>query len=206
MLPKPLASKVSFLNMVALVALFALSACSLNVKKGENGEDKRVDIDTPVGAIHVGEGADARDTGLPVYPGAHAKEKNASSDKNSGNVNISSSLFGLKVVAIEFLSDDPPDKLVAFYQDKLKSYGNVLECHSDKHGDPGDVKVNIDSKDAKSHQLNCGDNKGSTIELKVGTDENQHIVSITPQDGGKGTDFALVYVQVHGKDKDKGTI
>lgn len=206
MLPKPLASKVSFPSVLALVALFALSACSLNVKKGENGEDKRVDIDTPVGAIHVGEGADARDTGLPVYPGARAKEKNANSDKNSGNVNISSSLFGLKVVAIEFLSDDPPDKLVAFYQDKLKSYGNVLECHSDKHGDPGDVKVNIDSKDAKSHQLNCGDNKGSTIELKVGTDENQHIVSITPQDGGKGTDFALVYVQVHGKDKDKGTI
>jgi hypothetical protein len=206
MLPKPLASKVSFPSMVALVALFALSACSLNVKKGENGEDKRVDIDTPVGAIHVGEGADARDTGLPVYPGARAKEKNANSDKNSGNVNISSSLFGLKVVAIEFLSDDPPDKLVAFYQDKLKSYGNVLECHSDKHGDPGDVKVNIDSKDPKPHQLNCGDNKGSTIELKVGTDENQHIVSITPQDGGKGTDFALVYVQVHGKEKDKGTI
>jgi hypothetical protein len=188
-----------------VAAILTLPACSLNVKKGDNGEDKRVDINTPVGGIHVGEGADPRDTGLPVYPGARPKPK-SNDDKSSANVNISSSFFGLRVVAIEYLSDDSPDKLIAFYKDKLKTYGNVLECHTDKRGDPGDVHVNIDDKDKKSHELNCGDNKGSTIELKVGTEENQHIVAIGPQDGGKGTDFGLVYVQVHAGDKDKGTI
>lgn len=192
--------------VIAIAALLALPACSLNVKKGENGEEKRVDINTPVGGIHVGEGADPRDTGLPVYPGARLKNTGSDNNKNSANVNISSGLFGLKVVALEYLSDDTPDKLISFYKDKLKTYGSVLECHTDKRGDPGDVHLNIDSKDPKAHELKCGNDKGSTIELKVGTDENQHLVSIGPQDDGKGTDFALVYVQVHGGDKDKGTI
>jgi hypothetical protein len=205
MLPKLPASSLASTCVVA--ALLAFPACSLNVKKGDNGEDKRVDISTPVGGIHVSQGADPRDTGLPVYPGARLKDKGAGDDKNSANVNISSSFFGLKVVAVEYLSDDSPDKLIAFYKDRLKSYGNVLECHTEHRGDPGDVNVNIDSKDPKAHELNCGPNKGSTIELKVGSQENQHIVSIGPQDGGgKGSDFALVYVQVHGGDKDKGTI
>ena len=35
------------------VALLLLPACSVNVKKGENGEDKKVDIHTPVGDIKV---------------------------------------------------------------------------------------------------------------------------------------------------------
>jgi hypothetical protein len=198
-------SNFSSVGVLAVAALLALPACSLNVKKGDNGEEKRVDINTPVGALHVGEGADPRDTGLPVYPGARVKQK--SGDKNSANVNISSSFFGLKVVALEYLSDDSPDKLISFYKDKLNSYGNVLECHTDKHNDPANVHVNIDDKDKKSHALHCDDNKGSTVELKVGTEENQHIVAISPpDDGGKGSDFALVFVQVHGGDKDKGTI
>jgi hypothetical protein len=205
MFPRLQASNVPSACVLAVAALLALPACSLNVKKGDNGEEKRVDISTPVGGIHVGEGADPRDTGLPVYPGARVKEKTG--DKNSANVNISSSFFGLKVVALEYLSDDSPDKLISFYKDKLKSYGNVLECHTDKHGDPGDVHVNIGEKDKKSHELRCDDHKGSTVELKVGTEENQHIVAISPPDGGgNGSDFALVFVQVHAGDKDKGTI
>jgi len=38
--------------------------------------------------------------------------------------------------------------------------------------------------------------------LKVGTKDNQHVVSISPQDKGKGTDFALVFVQARGSSKD----
>ena len=53
----------------ASAAALALSACSVNVHKGENGEDKKVEIQTPVGGIHVSEQADVRDVGLSVYPG-----------------------------------------------------------------------------------------------------------------------------------------
>jgi hypothetical protein len=59
--------------------------------------------------------------------------------------------------------------------------------------------MSSDSDDSKSKELKCeGDNSGNVIELKVGTQEKQHIVSIQPKD--KGTDFALVFVQTRGKD------
>jgi hypothetical protein len=194
-----------FVLAVAIAALLGLPACSVNVKKGENGEEKKVDIETPVGGIHVSKGADVRDTGLPVYPGAQAKDTDKSGEQKSANVNISAGMFGLKVVAIEFLSDDPPDKVATYYKDQLKKYGAILECHtSHRHGDAGDADVHMGKDDDKkdSNQLTCEHDSGTTLELKVGTKQNQHIVSISPQDKGKGTDFALVFVQTHGGDKD----
>jgi hypothetical protein len=183
--------------------LIALPACTVNVKKGENGEEKKVDIETPVGGIHVDKGADARDTGLSVYPGAKLKKEETDGEK-SANVNISAGAFGLKVVAIEFLSDDSPDKVAAYYKDQLKRFGTILQCHTtNRHGDAGDFDVHLGKDDDKgSSQLSCENSTGNTLELKVGTKQSQHIVSISPQEKGKGTDFALVFVQTRGGDKD----
>ncbi len=191
----------NYLHGCALIAiaLVLLPACSINVKKNEDGEDKKVDIETPVGGIHVSNDADVRDVGLAVYPGARKKEKDSSGDEKSANVNISGPGFGVKVVAVEYLSDDSPDKLIAYYRDQLKKYGSVLECHTSKHG--GDVGVNkMSHQDKKeSRKLTCdNDDSGKTVELKVGTEDNQHIVAVEPQ--GKGSSFALVYVQTHGKE------
>ena len=191
----------NYLHGCALIAiaLVLLPACSINVKKNEDGEDKKVDIETPVGGIHVSNDADVRDVGLAVYPGARKKEKDSSGDEKSANVNISGPGFGVKVVAVEYLSDDSPDKLIAYYRDQLKKYGSVLECHTSKHG--SDVEVNkMSHPDRKeSKKLTCdNDDSGKTVELKVGTEDNQHIVAVEPQ--GKGSSFALVYVQTHGKE------
>ena len=189
---------------VVLAGLFVLPGCSVNVKKGANGEEKKVDIETPVGAIHVDKGADVRDTGLSVYPGAKQKAESKDGEEKSANVNISSGLFGLKVVAVEYMSDDPPEKVAAYYRDQLKHFGTILECHtSDRHGDAGDVDVHLgkDGDKNSSGQLSCEHDSGSTLELKVGSKQNEHIVSISPQDSGKGTDFALVFVQTRGGDK-----
>ena len=191
----------NYLHGCALIAiaLVLLPACSINVKKNEDGEDKKVDIETPVGGIHVSNDADVRDVGLAVYPGARKKEKDSSGDEKSANVNISGPGFGVKVVAVEYLSDDSPDKLIAYYRDQLKEYGSVLECHTSKHG--SDVEVNkMSHPDRKeSKKLTCdNDDSGKTVELKVGTEDNQHIVAVEPQ--GKGSSFALVYVQTHGKE------
>jgi hypothetical protein len=187
-----------------LTGFMALPACSINVKKDDKGQDKKVDIETPVGGIHVSKGADARDTGLPIYPGARQKDDDENGEEKSANVNISAGFFGVKVVAVEFLSDDPPEKVTAYYKDHLKKYGTILECHTtNRHGDAGDVNVHVGKDDKKdSHELTCEQNSGPTIELKVGTKENQRIVSVSPQDKGKGTDFALVYVQTRGTNKD----
>ncbi len=161
-----------------------------------------MDIETPVGALHVAKDADVRDVGLPVYPGARRreKEKDDDGDENSAHVNISSGLFGLKVVAIEFLSDDPPEKVVAYYKDQLKKYGSVLECHTSEAHVGASMNPGDDSDDSK---LKCEDDQnGKTVELKVGTQHNQHIVSVKAGDNGKGSDFGLVYIQMHGgKDK-----
>lgn len=180
-------------GFVVVVALLLLPACSVNVKKGENGEDKNVDIHTPVGDIKVDKGADARDTGLPVYPGARVRRDDDDKGNKSANVNLSFGEYGLKVIALEYESDDKPDKIVSFYQSQLKKYGNVIECHVHSHGG----HVETDAK-GDSDELKCEDSGGSTIELKVGTKQNQRIVSVEPQD--KGAHFALVRVVTHGKD------
>jgi hypothetical protein len=194
----------SLLNFaVALAVLLTLPACSMNVKKdGEQG-DKKVDIVTPVGSLHVSKGADVRDVGLPVYPGARVKEKAEDGEEKSANVNISSGFFGLKVVAIEYESDDPPEKIISYYKEQLKKYGNVLECHTSKDTsasvDIHEGKDDSDSDDHESKALKCsGDNTGKNVELKAGNEGNQHLVSIKPE--GKGTDFGLAYVRTHGKD------
>jgi hypothetical protein len=180
---------------VLLLPVLLLPACSVNVKKEQNGEDKQVDISTPIGGIHVNKDASAADVGLAVYPGARLKPRDSSGDDKSANVNISGFGFGLKVVALEYESDDSPAKLLAFYRDQLKKYGNnVLECHTAHL----DVNTDLKDSDRSSHDLTCEGASGSNVELKVGTKENQHIVAVEPD--GKGSSFSLVYVRTHGKD------
>lgn len=197
--PKVLLSNL-LLATFAVAGLFLFSACSVNVKKNAQGEDKKVDIETPFGGIHVNEKADPRDTGLAVYPGAKPKEKDSGHDSKSANVNIAGPGFAVKVVALEYVSSDPPQKLIDFYRDQLKKYGNVLECRTSRHA--GDEHAGSPNKEDQnkthSKQLSCdkGDS-GNTVELKVGTEDNQRIVAVEPD--GKGSSFALVYVQAHGK-------
>lgn len=178
--------------LVFSVAL--LCACSVNVKKDNGGDDKNVDIKTPFTDIHVEKNASSSDAGLAVYPGSKLKPKTGGDD-SSANVNLSAFGFGLKVVVLKYQNDDPPEKIAKFYQGELKKYGGVLECHTSHRGDYDGAGMNRDS----SGQLKCtGDNTGNIVELKAGTEGNQHIVAIEPN--SKGTDFTLVYVHTHGKE------
>ena len=137
-------SRLLLIVGVAFSALMVLPGCNVNVNKDSEGQEKKVDIETPVGQLHVSKAADVRDVGLPVYPGARRKEKSDDGHESSANVNISSSLFGLKVVAIEYLSDDSPEKLIAYYTGQLKKYGNVLECHTGENHAGADVDPDDD--------------------------------------------------------------
>ncbi len=56
-----------------------------------------------------------------------------------------------------------------------------------------------DDKDSKDGELKCEDDSGPVVELKAGTEDNQHVVSVEPGDASKGTTFALVYVYTRGK-------
>jgi len=174
--------------------LLLLPACSVNVKKESNGEDKQVDIQTPVGGIHVSKGANPDDVGIPIYPGAHLKQEDSDGNDKSANVNISGFGFGLKVVALEYEAKDSPDKVLSYYKDQLKRYGDVLVCHTSH------LELNTDMKEKNggSHELTCAGTSGVNVELKVGTKESQHIVEVEPE--GSGSSFSLVYVRTHGKD------
>ncbi|MFB3813586.1 MAG: hypothetical protein ACE14L_05695 [Terriglobales bacterium] len=176
--------------VVACVAL--LAACNIKETKSEDGKQKNVSIQTPVGDMKISTQASAEQVGVAVYPGAQLKPKSGN-DESSANVNISTSLFGVRVVVLEYVTDDVPDKVAEFYKKELAKYGAVLECHTGRN--PGSVVM----KKSKDHELSCDkDNHGNTLELKVGADDHQRVVAVKP--GSKGTEFALVYVSTRGKD------
>jgi hypothetical protein len=105
----------------------------------------------------------------------------------------------LRVKAMSFRTNDSPEKVEAFYRDGMKRFGDVIECRND--GSTGD-------QTRTQEGLTCDDNKGvhlkmdegvgkSKFELKAGSQQHQHIVSIDP-DGG-GTKFGLVALDLPGK-------
>ncbi len=182
---KKVASLVS--ACVALAAMVMLAGCS--IEKGKDGSTEKVNIQTPMGGLNVKTDASAQDTGIAVYPGAKPKPSKEG-DHGSANVNISSPMFGVKVAAIEYVSDDSPDKVKDFYKKELAKFGNVLDCANGvTHEGRGDELTCSDKPKHPGHKTN---------ELVVGTKQRQHIVSIEPN--GNGTKFGLVYVQVRGEE------
>ena len=193
-------SAIARLSLGALfAALCVLPACSINANDKHNSKDgeTHVDIKSPVGDLHVSEQADIRDAGLTLYPGAKPAPKDNGDDKKSANVNLSIPGFSLKVVAAEFLSEDAPDKVIAYYDKELQKYGKPIQCHGAWSG--GNVETSH-GKDELSKPVSCGNSgSGDSVELKVGTEGNQHIVAVKPNN--QGARFALVYVRMHtGKD------
>jgi hypothetical protein len=188
---------------LALAAAFAMTLLALTAaaqQADDASQDKHLDIRSSAGDLHVGNDADVRDTGLPVYPAARLKHND--DGKNSANIGIATAAFGMKLVVVNYDSDDSPDKLIAYYRDKLKKYGNVLECRTREHG--GDIHVNSGKDDSNgSKEVKCeGDNTGDVVELKVGTEDHQHMVSVEPSARGNGSTFALIYVHTRGKQGD----
>lgn len=176
----------------------AVAALSVAAFAQSDKKDDSFDVRSSVGDLHVGKDADAKKAGLPLYPGALPKV-----DKKNDplNVGILTDAFGLKLVVAKYESPDSPEQVAAFYRHKMKKYGKVLECHSQHHA--GDVSVNSDSeKSGESHELKCDQDSGPVTELKVGSEDNQHIVAIEPGEASKGSSFALVYLYKRDKKGD----
>jgi len=176
--------------IAALSVVVALIGCT--VKEEHNGDSKKVDLWSPFGGLKVRTEVDPRDVGLSIYPKARLKPSEDSDHDKSANVNISTPFFGLKVVALEYESDDPPEKVLDFYRKDMARYGKVVQCkgrdyaHHENHG--------------MTLTLNCdpgGDDK--SMELKAGEGSSQHIVGVKPR--AQGSDFGLVYIQIRGKDE-----
>jgi len=179
----------------SLLALgLALALTSTAVAQQPDKPDKSLDIRSSIGDLHVGKDANAEKAGLPLYPGARPKHED---DNEPLNLGILTENFGLTLIVAEYESDDPPAKIIAFYQDKMKKYGKVLAC--DNKNDNGGIHTG-DGEDI-SKPLKCeGNNTGPIRELKVGTEGNARLITIDPKDNGKGgTTFSIVYLHRRGK-------
>jgi hypothetical protein len=174
-----------------LALTLAATACSMRVDEKGEGKEKRVEIETPAGELKVRthEEADVKEIGLPAYPGARpAKDE----DESGAHVSIATALFGLKVVAAKFETDDSPQKVLAFYRPHLEKYGKVTECHGD-----------VDFRGEKgSKEIVCKPGKGDDdeTELVAGSEERFRVVGV--QRHGKGSKFGLAYVSLReGREK-----
>jgi hypothetical protein len=185
------------LKLIAVLLMLAafVAGCSVNVDKGEDKEHpKKVDIQTPFGGLKVRTGdVQANDTGLSVYPGATLAPTDRHDNENKANVNIDTPWFGLKVVALRYVTDDPVDKVWDYYKKEMAQYGRVLECK------PGSPDMNLEKHD--KNELTCHDRDDhhgradfdhGDMQLKVGTDDRQRVVAVSTKNGK--TEFALVYV------------
>lgn len=188
------AIRIAAATLAAAIVLALLASCSINVDDKDK-EAKKVDIQTPLANLKVDTSEASTDNGIPVYPGATPRPE-SNGDKHRANVNIGAMGFGIKVIAAEFVTPDSPEKVKAFYLDKLAKYGKVLECRG-TGGDHG-TSATFDDDDHADKPVTCDDTKGNGWELKTGTAHNQHLVAINPD--GSGSRFGTVLVQIHGKE------
>jgi hypothetical protein len=183
---------------VAFGVALAIPSFAAQPQNTDSAQDKHLDVQSSVGDLHMGNDADARKAGLPLYPGARLRHDEENGD--ALNLGVLTDAFGIKLVVAKYDSEDAPGKVIDFYREHLKKYGKVLECRRSKHD--GDAHADVND-DERSKELKCeGDNTGPVTELKVGTADNQHVVAIEPHDGRGGSTFALVYVRTHGKQGD----
>jgi hypothetical protein len=168
--------------------------------QNQDGKEKHLDIQSSAGDLHVGNDADARKAGLPLYPGARLRHDEENS--STANLSLFTEAFGVKLVVAKYDSDDAPAKVIDFYREKLKKYGKVIECHTREHGGTH-ADFNDDDDAQGTKEVRCeGDNSGPVTELKVGIEKNQHVVAIEPGSHGNGSTFAIVYVHTRGKQGD----
>ena len=186
-------------TMVVSLALAAgMVGCRIHTEKDASGKDKKVQIDTPFGGVHVNtDQTTAADLGLPVYPGASSVK--GDDIHKSADVRMGFGEWQLKVKAFSYQTPDSEEKVTAFYKKALGRYGNVITCQGNSPvGTPAITTEGLscadEGKNATSNvHIDQGDyhfGKGN-LELKAGSKRHQHILGFeSPKDNQ--TRFALV--------------
>jgi hypothetical protein len=190
------------LCLVALLGVAGLgfSGCRVHVDKDSNGKEKNVQVDTPLGGVHVNtDQTSASDLGLPLYPGASQIKDNE--NHKSADIHMGFGEWQLRIKAVSYGTSDDREKVTAFYKKALARFGDVITCQGNSPvGTPTatregltcddnskNSKVNIDSKDFKQNDF----------QLKAGSKRHQHIVGFEDSKGDQ-TKFALVAIDLPG--------
>lgn len=152
---------------------------------GKDGSD--------AGGLVIKAQATAKEAGLPLYPGARpSKEDGAGSA--AANLGLWGSSFAFKLVVLKMESNDPKERVAAFYQKALEKYGTVLNC-----GDASKASGDKDKSDS-SKKLTCENDHPDPggVLFKAGTKEKQHLVSVKPN--GTGCIFTLLFIEARSDD------
>ena len=178
-------------------AIFLLASVCVAVLPAMSQDQKDSDT-TKSGSIGfiASKDASAKEIGLPLYPGSQ-RHKDKSDDDSAVQLGLWGGSYGFKLAVIKMESNDPPEKVAAFYRKALGKYGKVLNCT-----DPSNTSAHVD-KDSSSHELTCDSDhaeEGETV-LKSGTKDKQHIASIKAN--GTGSTFNLVFLQASAPSNDK---
>ena len=138
--------------------------------------------------------ADAKDVGLPIYPGA-VKRSESGNDSGAFSFGIWGDSFGFKLAVVSYRTPDNVDAVAAFYRDALGKYGPVLDCTGVV---AKDKKRHHDDESDKDKPVTCdsdGTEAGARV-LKVGVNRSQHVFKARP--AGDGATFTLVRVDMRG--------
>ena len=189
--------------ILTTAALVLLGGCNMKVKEEGKDGNKNVSISSSLGDLKVRtDQVNPADTGLSVYPGSTLKPNEDKNHDSKADVNINTPWFGVKVVALTYESNDDPEKIWGYYRNEMsKKWGKPLEC---RPGSP-----DMDKSKSGKDDLTCREGKGhgvhidadtSEMQLKVGSEDRQHVVAVKKENGK--TQYSLVYVTVRGGEKD----
>ena len=194
--------------------LLSTTACTVQDKNSGSGQD-HVHIHTPLGGMEVHtNNLKPADIGMPLYPGATAtstQQNNNSADNSSADVEMSFASWHMWLRVLNYRSNDPRDRITAFYKNALGRFGNVITCQNNKAiGQPvqtqdgltcnNDYNYNF-NLDANAHKNNdalqslANVSNTAHLELRAGSPSDQHIVVFDPASGA-GTKFVLLNLQL----------
>ena len=187
---------------VAAAALLTLAGCHVDANK-QGGKDN-VNISTPFGGLHVrtNENNVLENIGIASYPGATLVQRGTHKGDGSADVDMHFGSFQLRVKAATYHADDPVDKVESYYRDDLKRYGDVIACRGRQSvGEPTKTMAGLSCEDGAHHRISVDDtdSKGE-LQLKAGSRNHQHIVSLHSDHGG--TQFVLVALDLPASSSD----
>jgi hypothetical protein len=183
---------------LSLLAPVLLSGCYVKVDKSQNGEDKDVEVHSPLGGVHVRTSTpNAEDVGLPTYPNATPGRGKDGGD--GADVHLGFGEWQLRVTVAKYQTADPQSKVASFYRAALGRYGEVIECRgSHPVGTPAITRdgLGCEDKAPNSKGVHIGDDE-MDYNLRAGSKRHQHIVGFSDHDG-TGTRFALLRLDLPG--------
>jgi hypothetical protein len=182
-------------RLLALAASLVLGAAVIGVLGGSLTATSAHAAEPAFSASGFGAGIVVRTTasteanGLPVYPGATPRPDKGD-DSAAATVGLWGGSMGFHLAVQKYSSEAALDDVAAYYRDAMGRYGAVLDCSQGRAA----AEATTDKKALRCGKDDKADNGGRLY--KVGTQNDQRIVSIKPAAGG--VHFQLVHIETRG--------